>query len=143
MQNSNNTNSDSPQHPTPHRRQRQAKKPVAKKPDECIDEAGYQKLPHRLRPFGGSTRRDPLDYDSHPYPSVLSLAKHLALQLDAPRTRHSFYLAQCVLVGVLNLAAGHPRRVVRAGENPDRIANGRRQGIGIRPGGEGEYCLKQ
>jgi integrase/recombinase XerD len=87
----NNTNPDNQANQTPNRRQRQAKKPDAKKPDERTDEAGYQKLPHGLRPFGGCAQRDPLHYDSHPYPSMLRFAKHLALHFDAPRTRHSYY----------------------------------------------------
>jgi hypothetical protein len=91
MQNNNNTNSYNPPNQTPKRRQRQAKKPVAGKPDDRTDEAGYQKLPHGLRPFGGCAQRDPLDYDSHPYPSMLRFAKHLVLSFDAPRTRHSYY----------------------------------------------------
>lgn len=82
----NHTNSDNHANPTPNRRPRQAKKP-----DDRTDEAGYQKLPPGLRPFGGCAQRDPLDYDSHPYPSMLSFAKHLALHFDAPRTRHSYY----------------------------------------------------
>jgi hypothetical protein len=86
MQNNNNTSSDNHPNPTPNRRQRQAKKP-----DERTDEAGYQKLPHGLRPFGGCGQRDPLHYDSHPYPSMLRFAKHLAPHFDAPRTRHSYY----------------------------------------------------
>ena len=82
----NNTNSDNHANQTPNRRPRQAKKP-----DDRTDEAGYQKLPPGLRPFGGAAQRDPLDYDSHPYPSMLCFAKHLALHFDAPRTRHSYY----------------------------------------------------
>ncbi|MFT7304688.1 MAG: hypothetical protein ACI8UZ_003546, partial [Akkermansiaceae bacterium] len=39
----------------------------------------------------GAAQRDPLHYDSHPYPSMLRFAKHLALYFDAPRTRHSYY----------------------------------------------------
>jgi len=50
-----------------------------------------QKLPPSMRPFAGCAQRDPLHYDSHPYPSMLRFAKHLALQFDAPRTRHSYY----------------------------------------------------
>ena len=86
MQNNNNTNPDNNSNQTPNRRQLQAKKP-----DNRTDEAGYQKLPHGLRPFGGCAQRDPLDYNSHPYPSMLRFAKHLALHFDAPRTRHSYY----------------------------------------------------
>src|SRR6478736_3593085 len=86
MSNNNNTNSDNQPNQTPNRRQRQAKKP-----DDRTDEAGYQKLPHNYRPLAGRAQRDPLDYDSHPYPSMLRFAKHLALYFDAPRTRHSYY----------------------------------------------------
>ena len=80
------TNPDNQPNQTPKRRQRQAKTS-----DERTDEAGYQKLPPEFRPFGGFAQRDPLHYDSHPYPSMLGFAKHLALQFDAPRTRHSYY----------------------------------------------------
>lgn len=90
MRKYNNTNSDNQPNQTPNRRQRQDEKPV-KKPDDRTDEAGYQKLPHGLRPFAGRAQRDPLDYSSHPYPSMLRFAKHLALHFDAPRTRHSYY----------------------------------------------------
>lgn len=79
---------------TAKRPQRQAKTRTnssPKTPDVRTDEARYQKLPPGLRPFGGCAQRDPLDYDSHPYPSMLRFAKHLALQFDAPRTRHSYY----------------------------------------------------
>ncbi len=86
MQNNNNTNSDNPPNQNPKRRQRQAKTP-----DVRTDETGYQKLPLGMRPFGGCAQRDPLHYDSHPYPSMLRFAKHLALHFDAPRTRHSYY----------------------------------------------------
>lgn len=86
-----NTNPDNTPNQNPNRRQSQTKKPTAKKPDDRTDEAGYQKLPHGLRPFGGCAQRDPLDYDSHPYPSMLRFARHLALHFDAPRTRHSYY----------------------------------------------------
>ncbi len=90
MKNS-NTDPDNTPNQTPNRRQSQTKKATAKKPDDRTDEAGYQKLPHRLRPFGGCAQRDPLNYDSHPYPSMLRFARHLALHFDAPRTRHSYY----------------------------------------------------
>jgi integrase len=93
MHKNNKTNSDNQSDKTPNRRARQAKTPPAKSPasDERTDEAGYQKLPPGLRPFAGTAQRDPLDYDSHPYPSMLLFAKHLALRFDAPRTRHSYY----------------------------------------------------
>ena len=87
----NNTNPDYQRKQTPNRPQRQAKNPGSKKPDERTDEAGYQKLPHGLRPFSRTAQRDPLDYASNPYPSMLRSAKHLALHFDAPRTRHSYY----------------------------------------------------
>lgn len=86
MKNNNDTNPDNQANQTPNRRQRQAKKP-----DDRTDEAGYQKLPHGYRPLAGRAQRDPLDYDSHPYPSMERFAKHLALLFDAPRTRHSYY----------------------------------------------------
>ena len=80
------TNPDNQPNQTPKRRQRQAKTS-----DERTDEAGYQKLPPEFRPFGGFAQRDPLHYDSHPYPSMLGFAKHLALHFDAPTNRHSYY----------------------------------------------------
>ena len=86
MSNNNNTNPDNQPNQTPNRRQRQAKKQ-----DDRTDEAGYQKLPPGLRPFAGFAQRDPLDYDSHPYPSMQRFAEFLALRFDAPRTRHSYY----------------------------------------------------
>ena len=86
MQNNNSTNPDNQPNQNPNRRPRQAKTPP-----ERTDEAGYQMLPPGMRPFAGSAQRDPLDYDSHPYPSMLRFAKHLALHFDAPRTRHSYY----------------------------------------------------
>ena len=82
----NDTNPDNQPNQTPNRRQRQAKKP-----DDRTDEAGYQKLPHGYRPFAGRAQTDPLDYDSHPYPSMERFAGFLALRFDAPRTRHSYY----------------------------------------------------
>jgi integrase len=86
MKSNNNTNPDNQPNQTPNRRHGQAKKP-----DDRTDEAGYQKLPHDYRPLAGTAQRDPLDYDSHPYPSMLRFARHLALYFDAPRTRHSYY----------------------------------------------------
>jgi integrase/recombinase XerD len=93
MSKQNKTNSDNQSDKTPNRRTRQVKTPPAKSPapDERTDEAGYQKLPPGLRPFAGNAQRDPLDYESHPYPSMLRFARHLALRYDAPRTRHSYY----------------------------------------------------
>ncbi len=43
------------------------------------------------RPKAGRTRRDPLDYEHHPYLSMKRFAELLALRYDAPRTRHSYY----------------------------------------------------
>ena len=91
MQNNNHTNSDNPPNQTPNGRQRQAKKPAAKKPDERTTEAGYQKLPPNFRPKAGRAQRDPIDYDSHPYPSMKQFAEFLALRFDTSRTRHSYY----------------------------------------------------
>lgn len=99
MHKNNNTNPDNQPNQTPNDGRRNAKKAAGKTPaktsakstDERTDEANYQKLPPGLRPFAGSAQRDPLHYDSHPYPSMLRFAKHLALHFDAPRTRHSYY----------------------------------------------------
>lgn len=93
MSKNNNTNPDNQPNQNPKHGQRKAKTPPAKTPapDERTDEANYRKLPPGLRPFAGSSQRDPLHYDSHPYPSMLRFAKHLALRYDAPRTRHSYY----------------------------------------------------
>ena len=86
MSNNNHTNSDNPPNQTPNRLPRQAKKP-----DDRTDEAGYQKLPPGFRPFAGCAQRDPLDYESHPYPPMRRFAEFLALRFDAPRIRHSYY----------------------------------------------------
>lgn len=79
-------NPDNQPNQTPIHRPRQGKNP-----DERTDEAGYRKLPHGYRPLAGCAQRDPLDYDSHPYPSMRSFAEFLALRFDTPRTRHSYY----------------------------------------------------
>jgi integrase/recombinase XerD len=86
MHKHNNTNPDNQPNQIPNRSRRQVKTT-----DERTDEANYQKLPPGFRPFAGCAQRDPLHYDSHPYPSMLRFAKHLALHFDAPRTRHSYY----------------------------------------------------
>ena len=91
MKSNNNTNPDNQPNQNPNRRQRQGKKPAAKTPPERTDEAGYQKLPPGLRPFAGRAQRDPLDYDTHPYPSMRRFAEFLALRFNTPRTRHSYY----------------------------------------------------
>lgn len=91
MSKNNNTNPDNQPNQTPNSRQRQGKKPTAKKPDERTTEAGYQKLPPNFRPKAGRAQRDPLDYDSHPYPCMKQFAEFLALRFDTSRTRHSYY----------------------------------------------------
>lgn len=91
MRKNNDTNPGNQPHQTPNPRQGQAKKPTAKEPDERTSEAGYQKLPPKFRPKAGRAQRDPIDYDSHPYPSMKQFAQFLALRFDTPRTRHSYY----------------------------------------------------
>jgi hypothetical protein len=86
MQNKNSTNPDNQAQLIANRRQCQAKTPP-----ERTDEAGYQKLPLGYRPLAGRAQRDPLDYESHPYPSMRRFAEFLALQFNTPRTRHSYY----------------------------------------------------
>ena len=54
-------------------------------------EAGYQKLPAAYRPLEGKTKRDPIDYVSHLYPSMEASAQSLTLRFDAKPTRHSYY----------------------------------------------------
>jgi hypothetical protein len=46
-------------------------------------EAGYQKLPAAYRPLEGKTKRDPIDYVSHLYPSMEAFAQFLTLRFDA------------------------------------------------------------
>jgi hypothetical protein len=86
MQNNNKTNSDNPRIQPPNGAARQAKIP-----DERTSEAGYEKLPLKFRPKAGRAQRDPMDYDSHPYPSMKQFAEFLVLRFDTPRTRHSYY----------------------------------------------------
>ncbi|MDX1680109.1 MAG: tyrosine-type recombinase/integrase [Akkermansiaceae bacterium] len=86
MQNNNSTNSGNQDQQTPKAAARQAKTPSAR-----TTEVGYQKLPRDLRPLAGRAQRDPIDYDSHPYPSMQRFAGFLALRFDTPRTRHSYY----------------------------------------------------
>ncbi len=85
MKNS-NTNPDNQTKQTPKRGTRQALIPSAK-----TDEAGYQGLPPKYRPIAGVGQRDPLDYEAHPYPSMKHFAEFLALRINTPRTRHSYY----------------------------------------------------
>ena len=44
-----------------------------------------------LRPHVGARYLDPLDYPTHPYPSMRRFAEHLALGSSMPRTRHCYY----------------------------------------------------
>jgi len=86
MKSKHNTNPDNQpnQNPNPGSRQAQT-------PPERTDEAGYQKLPLQYRPLAGRAQRDPIDYDSHPYPSMEQFAGFLILRFNTPRTRHSYY----------------------------------------------------
>jgi len=52
---------------------------------------GYQKLPIQYRPKIGRAQRDPIDYETHPYPSMRSFAELLALSSNTACTRHSYY----------------------------------------------------
>lgn len=47
--------------------------------------------PSPLRPHVGPHYVDPLDYPTHPYPSMKRFAEHLALGATMSRTRHSYY----------------------------------------------------
>ena len=76
---------------TTHRATRQVENPNTKKPDSRTTDARYQKLPHHYRPKVSRDQLDPIDYDSHRYPSMKQFADFLALRYDAPRTRHSYY----------------------------------------------------
>jgi integrase len=87
----NNTNPDNQQNQKPNPGFRQGKTPPAKTPPERTDEAGYQKLPLQYRPLAGRAQRDPIDYDSHPYPAMKQFAGFLVLRFNTPRTRHSYY----------------------------------------------------
>ena len=57
-------------------------------PDERTPEAGYQQLPLRFRPKAGRAQRDPIDYDSHPFPSMMQFVEFLVVRFDTSRTRH-------------------------------------------------------
>jgi integrase/recombinase XerD len=82
----NDTNPDNQPNQKPNPGSRQAKTPT-----ERTDEAGYQKLPLQYRPLAGRAQRDPIDYDSHPYPVMKQFAGFLVLRFNTPRTRHSYY----------------------------------------------------
>jgi len=86
MKSNNSTNTDNQPNQTSKSSPCQAKTQSMR-----TDEAGYQKLPPGFRPLAGRAQVDPLDYDSHPYPSMRCFAEFLALQFDASRTRHSYY----------------------------------------------------
>jgi hypothetical protein len=86
MKQTSQTNPDNKPNQTPKRRSFQAQSP-----SEKTDESGYQGLPLKYRPIAGLCQRDPLDYESHPYPSMKQYAEFLALRINTPRTRHSYY----------------------------------------------------
>ncbi len=65
------------QHDNEQPKKSQAKKKTAKKKN--------------LRPKAGRNRKDPLDYPSHPYPSMRRFAEFLALAYDISETRHAYY----------------------------------------------------
>ena len=52
--------------------------------------------------------------------------------------RQGHKAAGSALSRALDLTAGHSRRMARAGENPDRIANSRCRGLALGTGGNGE-----
>lgn len=60
-------------------------------PSSKTTAACYQKLPVKYRPNAGRSQRDPIDYDSHPYPSMKRFAELLVLRFNTPRTRHCYY----------------------------------------------------
>ncbi len=86
MKNKNSTSPDNQPKQTTKHAARQAKRP-----DERTADARYQKLPRQYRPKASRDQRDPIDYDSHSYPSMKQFAEFLVLRHDAPRTRHSYY----------------------------------------------------
>lgn len=61
------------------------------RPSDKTTAAGYQQLPHQYRPIAGRAQRDPIDYETHPYPSMKRFAELLVLRFNTPRTRHSYY----------------------------------------------------
>ena len=86
MQNNNNTNSHNPLKEISNGPAHQAH--IS---DERTSEAAYQTLPLKFRPKAGRAQRDPIDYESHPYPSMKDFAEFLALRFNTSRTRHSYY----------------------------------------------------
>ncbi len=75
---------------TNHKKTSQSESP-SENPSEKTTVAAYQKLPVKYRPKAGCSQRDPIDYDTHPYPSMKRFAEFLVLRFDTPRTRHSYY----------------------------------------------------
>jgi len=53
---------------------------------ECV-RSGLPRPPRST----GKSGRDPIDYATHPYPSMQRFAGHLVLSHDTARTRHSYY----------------------------------------------------
>jgi site-specific recombinase XerD len=86
----NNANPDNQPNQNPDHSARQAKRSGAASSERTAD-AGYKKLPLQYRPKVSRDQRDPIDYDSHLYPSMKNFAEFLTLRFDAPRTRHSYY----------------------------------------------------
>lgn len=73
---------------------KQITKPIdrqVKRPELRTDAASYQHLPRQYRPKASRDQHDPIDYDSHSYPSMRQFAEFLVLRYDTPRTRHSYY----------------------------------------------------
>jgi site-specific recombinase XerD len=90
MKSNKHTNTDNQLHKTPKRSRQQDESPDGRASDKTAD-AGYRKLPPEYRPKAGRAQRDPIDYDSHPYPSMKRFAELLVLRFNTPRTRHSYY----------------------------------------------------
>jgi site-specific recombinase XerD len=63
----------------------------AEKPCDKTSNSRYGNLPPEYRPPIGSAQRDPIDYKTHPYPSMKAFAGLLVLRFNTPRTRHSYY----------------------------------------------------
>ena len=87
MSKNNNTNSHNQTNQTLNRRQRQAKTPAAKKNlrlMERTDEAGYQKLPPRLRPFADFAQRDKSSPKSAPKTPIASSARQPSHRKTSP-----------------------------------------------------------
>lgn len=97
---SKSTNPDNQDKKSPYSLTGQAESPVNALPNlpptvgtspDRTTEACYQMLPPEYRPLAGRAQRDPLEYDSHPYPAMRSFAELLYLRFDRPTTRHSYY----------------------------------------------------